>query len=406
MTPAILPNNIPEFTGAFIITKDFRTSNLIKNIKLDTKATSKREGSLTYFKVLIEVNGLGIVPGKNSKMSMQLYVNDADIKSEQLKNQIQWYPAGNSNDNSFSMYNILYTEKGQAFPKETSKCYIKDNDSIKIFIFSNTLNRKQILINHNNQQLVSDKSINSLPVKLSLPLGKINPDKDTLRIFINGKLISVHDLFNVPRIYDRVQAPGTFEKEIRFFEAQDRISYPPENAILFIGSSSIKRWYNLKDYFPETEIIHRGFGGSTSVDALHYINRIVLNYKPLKIVYYEGDNDIAKKYSTENILAEIDSFINMVHGSLPLTEIYIIPPKPSYARFHLWNKYLKLNNVLKQLTEKYPFVIYVDVVTPMFDDKGILLKDIFIEDNLHLNEKGYQIWGKTIRKVMGFDEPV
>jgi lysophospholipase L1-like esterase len=128
----------------------------------------------------------------------------------------------------------------------------------------------------------------------------------------------------------------------------------------------------------------------------------VLNYKPSKIVYYEGDNDIAKGFTTEMIISEIDSFINIVHSNLPATQIYIIPPKPSYARLHLWNKYLALHSKLRQLNIKYPFVFYIDIVKPMFEDNGILRKDIFVEDNLHLNEKGYQIWGKTIREALGF----
>ena len=33
-------------------------------------------------------------------------------------------------------------------------------------------------------------------------------------------------------------------------------------------------------------------------------------------------------------------------------------------------------------------------------DDGTVRDDIFVEDNLHLNEKGYDIWAEAIREVL------
>jgi lysophospholipase L1-like esterase len=38
--------------------------------------------------------------------------------------------------------------------------------------------------------------------------------------------------------------------------------------------------------------------------------------------------------------------------------------------------------------------------TPMLDNKGNVFKDVFLEDGLHMNKKGYDIWGKVIGELL------
>src|SRR6476619_4220589 len=72
-----------------------------------------------------------------------------------------------------------------------------------------------------------------------------------------------------------------WEPAIKKFEEADKLSPPPQNAIVFIGASSIVRW-NLKESFPElgAQAINRGFGGSLAADYVRYAARIVIPYKP------------------------------------------------------------------------------------------------------------------------------
>ncbi len=59
-----------------------------------------------------------------------------------------------------------------------------------------------------------------------------------------------------------------WESAIRKFEDADRGTPPPQNAIVFVGASSIVRW-NLPESFPELgpQAINRGFGGSLAIGA-------------------------------------------------------------------------------------------------------------------------------------------
>ena len=77
----------------------------------------------------------------------------------------------------------------------------------------------------------------------------------------------------------------------RRFEAADKQTPPPKDAVLFVGSSSIRLW-DLKKSFPDLVAINRGFGGSQMSDAARHARRLINVYKPRLIVLYEGDNDL------------------------------------------------------------------------------------------------------------------
>src|SRR5207249_169110 len=71
-----------------------------------------------------------------------------------------------------------------------------------------------------------------------------------------------------------------WEKAIQSFEASDKTNAPPPNAVLFIGSSSIRLWTTLQHDFPGHKVIKRGFGGSHLSDCVAFTDRIVVPYKP------------------------------------------------------------------------------------------------------------------------------
>ena len=54
----------------------------------------------------------------------------------------------------------------------------------------------------------------------------------------------------------------------------------------------------------------------------------------------------------------------------------------------------------KAIAESDPLVYYVDVATPFLLNDGTVMTDIFVEDNLHLNDLGNAIWGATIKAAL------
>src|SRR5690242_20586457 len=80
-----------------------------------------------------------------------------------------------------------------------------------------------------------------------------------------------------------------FYKDIQAFKAADRQNPPPQNAIVFVGSSSFAMWTDVQSYFPGYTIINRGFGGSVLTDAIEYEDDIIAPYHPKQVVIYSGE---------------------------------------------------------------------------------------------------------------------
>ncbi|HQZ15504.1 MAG TPA: GDSL-type esterase/lipase family protein, partial [Vicinamibacteria bacterium] len=196
--------------------------------------------------------------------------------------------------------------------------------------------------------------------------------------------------------------PLRFTEEIEAFEKEDKATPPPKDAILVTGASSIRRWHpTIKEDLAPLTIIPRGFGGSTMEDALYWLDRVALVYKPRAIVLYEGDNDTGRfRVPPAKIAEQFGHIVKRIHAALPKARIYVIGIKPSVSRWDVWPVSVEANKLLKAIADKDDLVDYIDVATPMLQPDGKVMTDIFVEDNLHLNPKGYKIWSAAVRAVL------
>ncbi|MEL6848157.1 MAG: SGNH/GDSL hydrolase family protein [Bacteroidota bacterium] len=189
------------------------------------------------------------------------------------------------------------------------------------------------------------------------------------------------------------------EAAITAFEAADADSMPPKEAILFVGSSSIRFWETLAEDMAPLPVINRGFGGSTFPELLHYMDRIVLPYQPKAIILYEGDNDIVDdSMSTQMVLENLQEFERRVAEKMPEVKIWFISIKPSIARRHLLDKLRETNRLVKAYIDSKENLEYIDLATPMMDESGENIRpEIFISDSLHMNALGYQNWATIVK---------
>ena len=86
--------------------------------------------------------------------------------------------------------------------------------------------------------------------------------------------------------------PDKWAGDIDRFTADDAAHPPASNAIVFVGSSSIRLWTTLDQDFPGVTTINRGFGGSELADSVFYADRIVIPYHPRMVVLFAGTNDL------------------------------------------------------------------------------------------------------------------
>ena len=200
-----------------------------------------------------------------------------------------------------------------------------------------------------------------------------------------------------------VKAQNTpFYSEIEHFKKQDSIQFPPKHAILFLGSSSFRKWEDVQKYFPGYTIINRGFGGSTTPDAMRYLNEIVFPYEPKQVVIYEGDNDLASsdKITADSVLNRFKKLFSLIRKHLPNTAIAFVSIKPSPSREKLMPEMQEANSMIKSFLSHQKNAAFIDVYHTMLNKDGTPDKSLFVEDELHMNAKGYHIWQKIIKPYL------
>lgn len=197
-----------------------------------------------------------------------------------------------------------------------------------------------------------------------------------------------------------------WEKAIERFEAQDRQNPPPQNAILFIGGSNIRRW-NLQDNFPDLPVINRGFGGSMIADAIFYFDRVVKPYRPELIVLYGGANDMGRgKKTPHQVLTDFRTFVDAVHENRPDTQILYISLPHFYSErddSEAVAKVKLVNQLIASAIAEDSRLTFVEVNKAMADADGQPRKDLFQRDGIHMNAKGYSIWAGKLRPLLQLD---
>lgn len=198
-------------------------------------------------------------------------------------------------------------------------------------------------------------------------------------------------------LFAGAQDPARFKNDVEELAKKEYNFSPEKKLVVFAGSSSIRMWKDLPDYFPEYNVINNGFGGSHFSDLLFYYDELILSRKPDILFIYEGDNDIADAKKPAKVMKQAKELTAKIRKDLPGTRVLFISPKPSLAREKLKEKYLTFNNKLERYCNRKKQVEFVNIWTPMCDKSGNILPGLFIEDGLHMNKTGYDIWGETIR---------
>lgn len=217
--------------------------------------------------------------------------------------------------------------------------------------------------------------------------------KKLLSVFFLTSLLSFEAI--------NVQAQAPFANEIKNFKQQDSASFPSKNAILFVGSSSFRKWTDVQSDFPDYKIINRGFGGSTLPDVIRYEKDIIAPYHPKQVVIYCGDNDLASSDTvTANVvLKRFKELFHLIRSDLPKANIAFVSIKPSPSRIQLFSKMQQANALIKKFLKKQKNTSFINVFDPMLVNNQPR-PDIFLSDNLHMNEKGYAIWQKAIQPYL------
>ncbi|QJE96183.1 GDSL-type esterase/lipase family protein [Luteolibacter luteus] len=211
----------------------------------------------------------------------------------------------------------------------------------------------------------------------------------TLLVALSGPLFAAPD-----------PSPERFAKEIEAFDAADTKSPPEKGGIVFTGSSSI-RLLNIPKYFPDSKALNRGFGGSHISEVNHYLDRCVLRYEPSLVVFYCGGNDLWDKKTPEQVEEDFTEFRTRLFEKLPETKLIVLAVRPSPSRFSIIQTEADLNERFRKAAEADKRITYVAGSCDRYLDKdGKPIRNLFVEDGLHMSEAGYEIWKEILTPLL------
>ena len=194
--------------------------------------------------------------------------------------------------------------------------------------------------------------------------------------------------------------PQSWQPDVDRLVADDSAHPPPQNGVLFVGSSSIRMWTDLAADFPGVPVIDRGFGGSAIADSTYYADRIVIPWHPRLVVMYAGDNDIAEGDTPAQVSDAFKAFVARVRRALSDVAIAYISIKPSLARAALWPQMREANRMVADWSRQQKDITFVDVAARMLDASGKPRAELFRADGLHMDAAGYAIWVQALKPVL------
>ena len=178
--------------------------------------------------------------------------------------------------------------------------------------------------------------------------------------------------------------------------------------IVFYGASNFTRWGAKWDHRPLSEdvvgksgkacCVNRGFGSSCAEHQLYYYSRLVRPLKPKVLVYSAlYGNGLSFGYTKEENWELAQRVLVYAMTDFPDIRIYLegagVTQKTTEAQIPEKEEY---NAWLKEFAAKYPNVTYVDKLSYM----PLRAKDIYVEDGVHYNQKGYDIYADFYREVL------
>ncbi|MDQ0637482.1 lysophospholipase L1-like esterase [Pedobacter sp. W3I1] len=193
------------------------------------------------------------------------------------------------------------------------------------------------------------------------------------------------------------QKKPNFWDDVQTIKKYDQLYKPPVHPVLFVGSSSIRKWDDCTQIFAKYNALNRGIGGAVINDITYYLNDVVFPYQPKQIVLYIGENDLPNETVTpDTVLNRTIRLVQAIRVKLPTVPIVYISIKPSPSRDKFKAKAVASNALIEKFLAGEANTKFVNVYRLMLTKDGQLRPELFVDDMLHMNAAGYAIWRKAV----------
>lgn len=193
-----------------------------------------------------------------------------------------------------------------------------------------------------------------------------------------------------------------WEKDISKWEQLDQSTDDPDDAILLIGSSSIRRWDSAAEDLAPYPVIGRGYGGARFTDLAVFAERLIHPHQYRAVVIFVA-NDVTGKSSDrpmEAVQAAVKHIVRVAQDHQPESPVVLVEITPTSSRRNGWPKIRQVNAFLREFSLTKANVSFVSTAEWYLDSDDQVRDEYFVSDKLHLNERGYDVWGSLIKREL------
>lgn len=167
-------------------------------------------------------------------------------------------------------------------------------------------------------------------------------------------------------------------------------------SLWFVGSSSMHRWTSLSQDMRPWLAHNRGIDNATFAQILPRFANAGDDHKPVAIILYAGENDIANGIAVRTVIRDLAYFLDLRNRMMADVPVLVLSMKPSPTRRSIFQSQLLFNAAAERLIDRIPLTYYADITTPLLKDGK--LGDNYRPDGVHMNPAGYRIWAEVVRQ--------
>lgn len=190
--------------------------------------------------------------------------------------------------------------------------------------------------------------------------------------------------------------------DVTRWNTQDALDPIAPGGIVFVGSSSIRRWEQLTRDFNDYRVVQRGFGGSQLEDLNFWVDELVLSYQPSAVVVWSGTNDLSSGEPATEVFNDYLTFVGLMQAQQPNVEIFYLGVTPTPANDSTTIERDTANGLIEAETLTDPKLHYIDLPTPFYalnPPAAPEFTSLYV-DPVHLNRAGYDLWTTIVRPAV------
>jgi lysophospholipase L1-like esterase len=216
-----------------------------------------------------------------------------------------------------------------------------------------------------------------------------------------GELAGVVTLWFLYAVRFAFDGAWAIAPEVWWLRARDRMSHPPKNAVVFIGSSTIAHWTTLATDLAPLAAVNHGINGARIRQLPHYATSLAGDLAPRAVVVYAGENDLAGFLgSKKRTPAEVTEAFRALCTALPGVPIFFLSIKPPKFRASSADAFVAANQLVREACAADARLHFVDIAKALANDDGTPREGIFDVDGVHLNDAGYRLLTSVVAEAL------